>query len=174
MFRGLSCLRARAPKDFDAPLIRPSSRPHPPHDRSSFIHDSSHSTNATKVKSSMSRFLRRAPNATPVAPPADKGPVSHTPILTPTTAPTSAAPTAPLSGEQQRVLTALRAYGEELHAQGWTDAAAERETYEVWERHWLDDERTTVRYARAAKWDLENAKKRLSVSCSAREREERG
>jgi hypothetical protein len=107
----------------------------------------------------MSRFLRRAAPAEPAAP---RGPATSAPLHA---APSELKPTprAPLSAEQLKFVAALRAHVEALHEAGWVQQS-DGETYRPWERVWLDDEGTVLRYARASKWDLENAKKRIAVS----------
>ncbi|PCH34445.1 CRAL/TRIO domain-containing protein [Wolfiporia cocos MD-104 SS10] len=56
--------------------------------------------------------------------------------------------------EQQRLITALREYADTL-------LLPESDPYHAWERRWLDKWDTVPRYMRAAKWNLDDGKRRL-------------
>lgn len=72
-------------------------------------------------------------------------------------------PTPTFTKEEDEKLNSLKKYAQDLHDGKESTAEELKQDYRPFERKWLDDEHLYLRYLRAAKWDFENAKKRIKV-----------
>ena len=104
----------------------------------------------------MSRFFRRTAPTEPKADAEPLPPPTSELILKPAAEAKVTVQPEP-TDEQKKKLSELEEFTRNLHE----TTLSKEDDYWKWERRWLDEPGLYGRYMRAAKWDLNNAKKRI-------------